>query len=110
MTLALNNADIQTHLQQLPGWHWLSATRSIQKEWVFDRFTTALAFFQALGELAEALDHHPDCWSSYTRMRIQLTTHDAHGLTDKDFQLAAQIERMLEEKFAGQFSVTQQTT
>lgn len=110
MTLALHHADIQTHLQQLPGWHWLHTTQCIQKEWRFDRFTTALAFFQAVGELAEALDHHPDCWSSHTRMRIQLTTHDAHGLTDKDFQLAAQIEGMLEEKFAGQFSVTQQAS
>jgi 4a-hydroxytetrahydrobiopterin dehydratase len=67
-------------------------TAHIRKEWVFDSFQTAMRFIVQVGELAEAADHHPELLSVYTKIVIRLSTHDAKGLTHKDFDLARQID------------------
>jgi 4a-hydroxytetrahydrobiopterin dehydratase len=53
-----------------------------------------MRFIVQVGELAEAADHHPELLSVYTKIVIRLTTHDANGLTHKDFDLAKQIDSM----------------
>jgi 4a-hydroxytetrahydrobiopterin dehydratase len=69
-------------------------TAHIRKEWVLDSFQTAIRFIVQVGALAEAADHHPELLSAYTKIVIRLTTHDANGLTHKDFELAKQIDSM----------------
>jgi 4a-hydroxytetrahydrobiopterin dehydratase len=55
-----------------------------------------MRFVNRVGELAEQAGHHPDIDIRYNRVRLALTTHDAGGLTQKDFDLAAQAQRLAE--------------
>lgn len=96
----MNSTDIQPALQQLDQWTLDAHKASVRKEWNFDSFKTAMHFFAQVGELAEKMDHHPELLSNYTRMRIRLTTHDAYGLTHKDFDLAQQIDQLVREQFS----------
>lgn len=95
MQQPLNNADIDHRLKPLDHWSLDANKTSIFKSVVFDSFKTAVKFFVHVAEVAERLDHHPEVLSSYTHMRIQLTTHDAGGLTHKDFELAKHIDQLL---------------
>lgn len=61
-----------------------------------DDFAGALAFVNAVGELAEAADHHPDIDIRWNTVTLRLTTHSAGGLTAKDLALAAVIDGLLE--------------
>lgn len=96
----MNSTDIQAALQQLDQWTLDAHKASVRKEWNFDSFKTAMHFFAQVGELAEKMDHHPELLFNYTRMRIRLTTHDAYGLTHKDFDLAQQIDQLVREQFS----------
>ncbi len=96
----MNSTDIQAALQQLDQWTLDAHKASVRKEWNFDSFKTAMHFFAQVGELAEKMDHHPELLSNYTRMRVRLTTHDAYGLTHKDFDLAQQIDQLVREQFS----------
>jgi 4a-hydroxytetrahydrobiopterin dehydratase len=55
----------------------------------------AMQYANAIGHLAEAADHHPDLLVTWPRLEVRLMTHDAGGITDKDFTLAAEIERLI---------------
>lgn len=66
----------------------------ITKEYEFEDFKQALAFVNRVGELAEAADHHPDIIFGYGYAEVALTTHDAEGLTERDFELAAKIDNL----------------
>lgn len=70
------------------------ADHHLQKEWTFPDFATALAFVNQVGALAEAANHHPDVYLTWGKVRLTLWTHTANGLTDKDFALAAEIDRL----------------
>lgn len=85
----LSDRDIQTRLSELPD--WTLAGRQIECMRRFRDFIEAIAFVNRLVEPAEAAGHHPDITISYNRVTIALTTHDAGGLTEKDFQLAKTI-------------------
>ena len=52
-----------------------------------------------VSELAESHDHHPEMVSAYTRVRVTLWTHDAQGLTSKDFDLAQAIDQLVAQEF-----------
>lgn len=96
----LSSSEINTRLQELDNWTLDAHKTSLNKEWEFDSFKTAMGFFVHVGELAEAHNHHPELLFSYTQMRIHLTTHDAYGLTCKDFELAMQIDQLIIQKFS----------
>lgn len=89
MAALLSPDAIQAKLSQLPDWNlngqMITCTRT------FKDFITAVAFVNRLVEPAEAAGHHPDLAISYNKVVIELTTHDAGGLTDKDFALAQTI-------------------
>ena len=58
----------------------------------FKNFAESLAFVNKVGEIAESQDHHPDITFGWGYAEFQITTHDAGGLTRKDFALAKKIE------------------
>lgn len=99
--MLLSSLDISEHLKTLNRWHVDDVQSLIFKEWTFGSFRAAMDFFTAVGELAERADHHPAFMSNYTQMRIELSTHDAKGLTAKDFQLALQIDALIDKNFSG---------
>jgi len=87
----LSAAQIAQKLKSLPGWEYQDNT--IAKLFRFKEFMDGIEFVSRIARLAEAADHHPDITINYTRVRFACTTHSEGGVTDKDFELAAQIER-----------------
>ena len=90
---ALSTEEANRHLAALPLWKIVSG--ELIKTFQFKDFLAALAFVNRVGELAEAAGHHPDIDIRYNHVRLGLTTHDAGGLTTKDFDLAAQAEKLI---------------
>jgi 4a-hydroxytetrahydrobiopterin dehydratase len=92
MSQKLTDAEIQAQLAQVPDWT-LEGDR-LQRTYRFKDFVEAIAFVNKLVEPAEAAGHHPDIAISYNRVTVTLTTHDAGGLTQKDFDLAATVSKL----------------
>jgi 4a-hydroxytetrahydrobiopterin dehydratase len=89
---ALSPEDVRFRLQKLPGWS--TETGELTKTFQFKNFADALGFVNQIGAAAEQAGHHPDIDIRYNRVRLALVTHDAGGLTDKDFSLAEIAERL----------------
>jgi 4a-hydroxytetrahydrobiopterin dehydratase len=87
----LDEAAIAQALGQAPGWE--RAGSEIKRSYRFKDFREALAFVNRVGELAERAGHHPDIDLRYNTVTLVLSTHDAGGLTAKDFDLARAIDR-----------------
>ena len=75
------------------GPEWTREEAALTREWAFADFAEALAFVNRVGDLAERGGHHPDIDIRYNAVTLALTTHDAGGLTEKDFGLAREIDR-----------------
>ena len=89
----LTEADIQSRLATLPGWEMRAGT--LTKTYIVRSFAHGVLFLGAIGQLAEAANHHPDVnVHDYSRVTVGLVTHSEGGVTDKDFELAAQIESL----------------
>jgi 4a-hydroxytetrahydrobiopterin dehydratase len=88
----LNDSEIQTQLQQLPDWTFTGSSIALVK--TLGNFVEAIAFVNQLVEPAEAANHHPDIAISYNKVTVTLTTHDAGGLTQKDFDLAQVVTKL----------------
>ena len=99
--MTLHPTELEQAVAALDAWTLDEPARCICKEWTFDSFQSAVAFFVKLGERAEQLDHHPEVLSSFKRVRVRLWTHDVDGLTNKDFELAAEIDRLVKQEFSG---------
>jgi 4a-hydroxytetrahydrobiopterin dehydratase len=72
--------------------NWDFKENAIEKDFKFKNFTQALGFIVQVGVLAERMNHHPELFNVYNKVRIRLNTHDSGGVTTKDFDLASQIE------------------
>jgi 4a-hydroxytetrahydrobiopterin dehydratase len=96
----LTATQVEACMTSLKQWTCNFAESSILKEWRFDSFKTAIAMLVRVSELAESHNHHPEMVSSYTLVRIKLWTHDANGLTSKDFELAKAIDKLVKEEFS----------
>lgn len=92
--LKLTDPEIAAAVTRLPGWS--VANGKLHREFAFDDFAAAFAFMTRVAVLAEDRDHHPDWSNIYNRVTIDLQTHDAGGITEKDCELASAIERVLE--------------
>jgi 4a-hydroxytetrahydrobiopterin dehydratase len=91
LTMAkLSEDQIAEKLKALPGWEYKN--NAISKTFKFKEFLHGIEFVQKVAEIAEAADHHPDITINYTRVTFSCSTHDAGGVTDKDFKLAQNIE------------------
>lgn len=77
--------------------HWTPAMDrdAIRREFKFADFNAAWGFMTRVALLAEKFDHHPDWSNVWNTVRIELTTHDAGGLSDNDVKLARAIDALL---------------
>lgn len=92
----MNTYNEQTALPVLKDLtDWKFNNNGIEKKFVFKNFSQALGFIVQVGLLAEKQNHHPELFNVYNKVNIRLSTHDANGLTDKDFNLAEAIEKLL---------------
>lgn len=91
----MSDSQVASELQQLNEslqLPWVLAGRGIEKSFHFTSFVQAFGFMSRVALLAERADHHPDWSNSYNRVHIRLTTHQAGGLTQRDFELARRLE------------------
>jgi 4a-hydroxytetrahydrobiopterin dehydratase len=87
--------DARQQVAKLPGWQLSGDGKRIRKEWVVKDFMTAIKFFNAVAQVAEADDHHPDLHLfGYRNVAIELSTHAIGGLSENDFILAAKIDQV----------------
>ena len=86
----LTPEQIAANLKELPGWEYKD--NAIRKTFKFKEYLHGIEFVQKVAEIAEGADHHPDITINYTRVTFSCSTHDAGGVTDKDFKLADNIE------------------
>jgi len=89
----LSIKEIHDRLNELDGWEMHG--NEIVKDFEFKNFKEALAFSNQVGEEAERENHHPYIFIRYNKVTLTLSTHDAGGLTYKDFKLAKIIEQMV---------------
>jgi 4a-hydroxytetrahydrobiopterin dehydratase len=83
----LSETEISARVAALPRWRVQSG--ELVRTFEFRDFRASLAFVNKVGEAAENAGHHPDIDIRYNKVRLALVTHDAGGLTTKDFDLAA---------------------
>lgn len=89
----IDDEDVAEALQQLEGWVLASDGRSISRSFQFKDFVEAFGFMAECALIAEKIDHHPDWTNKYSRVDVMLTTHVKKRLTDRDFALAAEMNR-----------------
>ena len=88
----LEAAEIAQRLEDLGGWGL--EDDKLAREFVFGDFNQAFGFMTRAALVAERLDHHPEWFNVYATVRVQLTTHDAGGISELDFELAAAMNRI----------------
>jgi 4a-hydroxytetrahydrobiopterin dehydratase len=92
---ALSFQEVKQYLTAVPCWQLTNCGQRLRREWRVKDFATALDFFQRIGRIAEAEDHHPDLHLvGYRNVAIEIWTHAVGGLTENDFILAAKIDTL----------------
>src|SRR4051812_25747158 len=86
----LSHPEIAAAVENLRPWRF-NAEQKLEAEFKFKTFPEAFSFMTRIAFEAEKMDHHPDWSNSYNRVKIELTTHDAGGVTEKDLELARRI-------------------
>lgn len=94
----LKEQDIQNRMATLDS-DWIVIGKFLHRELIFEDFIEAFSFMSAVALVAEKSNHHPDWKNSYNKVVFALSTHDAEGITTKDFELAKAIDAILERYF-----------
>lgn len=89
----MTESEIEAALKTSTEWAPLGDT--IQRTYQFADFVTSMKFVRAVADLAEKDQHHPDILIRYNKVTLTLSTHDAGGVTVKDFELARKCDAML---------------
>lgn len=88
---ALSDKEIHSRLVSTPDWQIESG--ELVRTFLFKDFRASLDFVNKVGDLAENAGHHPDIDIRYNKVRLALVTHDAGGITPKDFEVAAAADK-----------------
>lgn len=91
MSLYYSEADVRPRLAFYEGWNFKD--NGLEKQFQFRDFNEAFGFMTRVALEAEKAGHHPDWSNVYDRVSFRLTTHEAGGVTDRDFHLLERIER-----------------
>ena len=83
----MTDEEIRDKLTSVPGWEMIDG--KLHRSFKFENFSRAFGFMSSLALVAEAKNHHPEWSNVYSRVVIDLNTHDAGGITALDFELAA---------------------
>lgn len=88
----LDHTVVEAKLLDTPGWEFREG--KLHREFRFEDFARAFGFMSAAALAAEKMDHHPEWSNVYNRVVVDLTTHDAGGITELDFELAAAMSKL----------------
>jgi 4a-hydroxytetrahydrobiopterin dehydratase len=89
---ALSSKDLESRVGSHPGWNLEQG--KLHRVFKFKSFVEAFGFMSQIAILAEKMDHHPEWSNVYNRVEVFLTTHDADGISELDFELAAHMDRL----------------
>lgn len=88
----LTDDEIGKKLESLPAWR--RQGDKLVRQFQFGSFVEAFGWMSSVALVAEKLDHHPEWKNVYNKVDVELTTHDAAGITALDFQLAANMNEL----------------
>ncbi|OWY67364.1 4a-hydroxytetrahydrobiopterin dehydratase [cyanobacterium TDX16] len=88
----LSEAELKKALGELSGWS--IEAEKLHRQYQFKSFVEAFGFMSSLALVAESMGHHPEWFNVYNRVTIDLTTHDAGGITAKDVELARKANQL----------------
>ena len=89
---ALTIQEIKNQLKLLPSWKYQEGY--IQREFEFSSFKKTINFLNEVAYIAEVKDHHPMLINNFNILEIRLSTHDVNGISQKDFDLALDIDNL----------------
>ena len=92
MAQKLSEAEMAAALAALPGWTIVDG--KLHREYRFADFVEAFGFMAQVALVAERMDHHPDWSNVWATVKVDLSTHDAGGLTQRDVELATRMEAL----------------
>jgi 4a-hydroxytetrahydrobiopterin dehydratase len=93
MGTKLSDEDVRDRLAAVPGWEM--GDGAIRRTFTFGNFVEAFGFMARVALLAEKANHHPEWSNVWNKVSIELTSHDAGGLTDRDRDLATAINELV---------------
>lgn len=93
MSEKLSQESIDAKVAELPEWSVNAGT--LQRTFKFENFVEAMKFVNNVAKRAEKAQHHPDILVRYSKVTLTLTTHDAGGISQKDFDLAREVDSLL---------------
>jgi len=88
----LNEEEIQAAVKGLEGWKVVSG--KLHREYKFASFVEAFGFMASGALVAESMNHHPEWFNVYNTVKIDLTTHDAGGISENDLEMARRFEKL----------------
>ena len=91
--MRVSEAEIIEELKKLEGWN--IKDNKLHKEFQFDSFNQAFGFMTRAAMEIEKMNHHPEWFNVYNRITVELTTHDAGGITDNDVNLARILNSLI---------------
>lgn len=92
---ALSNQEITDAIAKLPEGHgWKYDGGTLNKKFEFADFAEAFAFMTKVAEISEELNHHPDWSNVYNIVNVKLSSHDVHGISERDFKWINKVETL----------------
>ncbi|MBL6730437.1 MAG: 4a-hydroxytetrahydrobiopterin dehydratase [Bacteroidia bacterium] len=91
----LSITEIEDNLKRIHS-EWVLMNEVIQRKFVFDDFIEAFSFMTSVAIIAEKQNHHPNWENVYNQVIVNLCTHDADGITEKDFKLAQKMDQLFD--------------
>ena len=89
---ALSARELESRLESRPDWNL--EQNKLHRVFEFKNFVEAFGFMSQIAILAEKMDHHPEWSNVFSRVEVFLTTHDANGISELDFELAEHMDRL----------------
>ena len=88
----LSEQEIKERLKNVEN--WTRDDKAIKREWIFQDFVEAMDFINMIAVICEAHNHHPELFNVYNRVSLRFYTHSANGLTEQDFAIAEEIDKL----------------
>jgi 4a-hydroxytetrahydrobiopterin dehydratase len=87
---SLSDHEVDSALKELPT--WTREQKMIVRRFEFTDFSDAMVFVNKVAEAAEEANHHPNIYISWNKVRLELTSHDSGGITQRDLRMARRID------------------
>lgn len=94
MPIKILSENIENAIKELNEWHKVDGRDAITKSFQFKNFNDAWRFMSAIATYAEEINHHPEWYNVYNKVKVTLNTHDVDGLSDLDIKMARKMDNL----------------